>query len=92
MTKAELIALISEQTGIERPLVSAVVESFMINVKESVAVRNESVYLRGFGSFTRKHRAAKTGRIISKNCTIDIPAHDIPYFKPSSDFVDAIEQ
>ncbi len=91
MTKAELIAIISEQTGIDKMQVSAVVESFMTNVKDTVAVKKESIFLRGFGSFTQKHRAAKTGRIISKNLTIDIPAHDIPYFKPANEFIDAMK-
>lgn len=34
----------------------------------------ENVYLRGFGSFIIKTRASKTGRNISKNTAIQIPA------------------
>lgn len=90
MTKAELIAKIASQTGLEKSQVSVVIESFMLNVKESLVENRENVYLRGFGSFSIKHRAAKTGRNISKNITIDIPAHDIPYFKPANEFVDAM--
>ena len=36
-----------------------------------------TTYLRGFGSFIVKKRAQKTGRNISKNTTIVIPAHYI---------------
>jgi len=51
----------------------------------------KNVYLRGFGSFVVKERAQKTGRNISKNTTIIIPAHNIPSFKPSKTFVDKVK-
>ena len=50
MTKAEIVAQISRQSGIEKTVVMTVVESFMENVKESMVAGNE-VFLRGFGSF-----------------------------------------
>ena len=54
MTKAELIARISEQTGVDKVTALAVVESFMDNVKGSLINSEENVYLRGFGSFIVK--------------------------------------
>jgi DNA-binding protein HU-beta len=54
-------------------------------VKDSLA-HGENVYLRGFGTFQVKERAEKTARNISKNTTIVIPAHNIPFFKPSAEF------
>ena len=53
MTKAEIVAQISRQSGIEKTVVMTVVESFMENVKESMVAGNE-VFLRGFGSFVIK--------------------------------------
>jgi DNA-binding protein HU-beta len=47
--------------------------------------------LRGFGSFIIKTRAEKTGRNISKNTTIKIPAHNIPAFKPAKVFVEGVK-
>ena len=91
MTKAEIISQIANQTGIDKSTISTVVESFMVTVKDSLAKNKENVYLRGFGSFNIKHRAAKTGRNISKNTTIDIPAHDIPCFKPAKVFLEEME-
>lgn len=82
MTKQELVSAAAQQTGVEKATVSAVVEAFMEQVRDSLA-NGENVYLRGFGTFQRKHRAAKTARNISKNTTIVIPAHDVPAFKPS---------
>jgi DNA-binding protein HU-beta len=62
----------------------------MNNIKASMA-EGKNVYLRGFGSFVVKERAQKTGRNISKNTTIIIPAHNIPSFKPSKTFVDEVK-
>ena len=38
-----------------------------------------------------KKRAEKTGRNISKNITIKIPAHSIPSFKPAKIFVEDVK-
>ncbi len=85
MTKADIVAKISKNTGLEKAEVLTVVEGFMNAVKESLAA-GEPVYLRGFGSFIVKHRADKTARDITKKVTMVIPAHDIPAFKPSDAF------
>jgi DNA-binding protein HU-beta len=86
MTKAEIVAEIANKTNLEKLAVQQTIEAFMETVKSSLA-KGESVYLRGFGSFTTKKRAEKTGRNISKNTTIIIPAHFIPAFKPAKTFV-----
>ena len=70
--------------------VQATVETFMEEVKTSLE-SGDNVYLRGFGSFVIKTRAEKTGRNISKNTTIKIPAHNIPAFKPARVFVDGVK-
>ena len=49
-------------------------------------MNGENVYLRGFGSFTLKHRAEKVARNIIRNTTMVVPSHDIPHFKPSKNF------
>lgn len=90
MTKADLVAKISEKLGIEKGDVQATVETFMEEVKTSLE-SGDNVYLRGFGSFIIKARAEKTGRNISKNTTIKIPAHNIPAFKPAKVFVQGVK-
>jgi len=91
MTKAEIVASISEKSGIEKADVLRVVEDLMVEVKSSLNQGN-NVYLRGFGSFIVKQRAEKTGRNISKNTTIKIPAHNIPAFKPAKVFVESVKK
>ncbi|PIE51029.1 MAG: integration host factor subunit beta [Flavobacteriales bacterium] len=90
MTKAELVNTISNKLGTEKLETQKVVEAFMHEVKNSL-YSGENVYLRGFGSFIIKERAAKTGRNISKNIAIEIPAHNIPAFKPSKTFVEKVK-
>jgi len=90
MTKAEIVAEIANKTGIEKVAVQSTVETLMETVKKSM-INGENVYLRGFGSFIIKKRAEKTGRNISKNTTIIIPAHNIPSFKPAKSFVNDVK-
>ncbi len=90
MTKAEIVAEIANKTGIEKVSIQATVEAFMDSIKASLC-KGDNVYLRGFGSFIIKQRAKKTGRNISKNTTIIIPAHKIPSFKPAKTFVTEVK-
>jgi len=91
MTKADIVSEIAKKTGIEKNTVLQTVETFMDEVKVSLA-KGENVYLRGFGSFIVKQRAEKTARNISKNTTIIIPAHNIPAFKPAKTFVNEVKK
>lgn len=91
MTKAEVVSQISEKTGIEKTTVLATVEELMTTVKDNMS-NGENVYLRGFGSFIVKERAEKTGRNISKNTALIIPAHNIPAFKPARSFLERVKK
>jgi len=91
MTKADIVKEIAQKTGIEKTVVMTVVESFMENVKDSM-IKGDEVFLRGFGSFIIKKRAAKVARNISKNTTITIPEHVVPAFKPSKTFLEAVKE
>jgi DNA-binding protein HU-beta len=91
MTKAEIVAEIAAKTGVEKVAVQTTVEAFMETVKGAMQ-KGENVYLRGFGSFIVKKRAQKTGRNISKNTTIVIPAHYIPSFKPAKVFTNEVKK
>ena len=66
MTKADIINEISEQTGVEKAVVSTTIESFFKTMKTNM-IDGNNVYFRGFGSFILQHRKAKIGRNITKN-------------------------
>ena len=92
MTKADIINEIALSTGLQKKDVAVVVESLMGTIKDSLLNKKENVYLRGFGSFIIKHRAAKTARNILKNTTMTIDAHDVPSFKPAKSFAEKMKQ
>lgn len=50
MTKADIVARIAQQTGVEKAVAMTVVEAFMETVKDSM-VAGDEVFLRGFGSY-----------------------------------------
>jgi DNA-binding protein HU-beta len=89
MTKADIIKDIALKIGQDNKDVSAIVESFLIVMKDSMAEGND-VFIRGFGSFINKKRAKKIARNITKNTSIVIPEHYIPLFKPSPVFKEMI--
>ena len=90
MTKAEIIEQIVARTGIQKPTVTETVEELMTTMKNAM-VNGENIYLRGFGTFLLKKRAAKTGRNISKGTSVKIPARYIPAFKPCSEFAGLVK-
>jgi len=90
MRKADLVAAISEKTGVPKVDVLVSLESFFKEVKNTLA-SGENVYVRGFGSFIIKKRAKKIGRHIKNNVAIEIPEHFIPAFKPAKIFVEQVK-
>jgi len=85
MTKAEIVNKIAKNSGLDKAAVLTIVDELMESIKGSLA-SGESVFLRGFGSFILKERAAKTARNITANTTLIVPAHNIPFFKVSKEF------
>ena len=90
MRKADLINKISDKTGIPKEDVLVTLETMFKEIKHSLS-HGENIYIRGFGSFIIKKRAAKIGRNIKKNIAVAIPEHFIPAFKPAKEFVQEIK-
>ena len=90
MRKADIVGTIAEKTGIPKVDILVALETFFKEIKISL-VEGEPVYVRGFGSFILKKRAAKIGRNIKKNVAVEIPEHFIPAFKPAKEFVQAVK-
>ncbi|MEO7446145.1 MAG: HU family DNA-binding protein [Ferruginibacter sp.] len=90
MRKADLINKISDKTGIPKVDVLVTLETMFKEIKTTLS-NGENLYVRGFGSFIIKKRAAKIGRNIKKNIAVSIPEHFIPAFKPAKEFVQEIK-
>ena len=91
MRKSDLINNISDKTGIPKVDVLVTVETLIKEIKGNIS-KGENIYIRGFGSFITKKRAAKIGRNIKKNVAVHIPEHYIQAFKPSKEFVNEVKQ
>src|SRR6202007_3430030 len=91
MRKSDLINNISDKTGIPKVDVLVALETMLKEIKENLS-KGENIYIRGFGSFITKKRAAKIGRNIKKNIAVHIPEHYIPAFKPAKEFVAEVKK
>lgn len=91
MRKSDLIHQISGKTGIPKVDVIVTLETLFQEIRESLT-QGENIYIRGFGSFIVKKRAAKIGRNIKRNTAVHIPAHYVPAFKPAKEFVDEVKK
>jgi DNA-binding protein HU-beta len=89
MRKNEIINQIANATGVPKVDVIVVVETFFQEVKRNLS-QGENIYIRGFGSYVVKKRAAKVGRNIKNNTAVHIPEHFIPAFRPSREFTEQL--
>jgi|TARA_Y100000994_G_scaffold202080_1_gene172913 DNA-binding protein HU-beta len=96
MIKADLVTQMSLKTGVEKKVIHSILETFMDTVKTSLE-KGENVYLREFGTFAVKKKAAKKARNIVRHnggyitTTITVPAHVVPSFKPAKKFINRVK-
>ena len=85
MTKADLVKIISENTGIIRKDVAVVVDALLQSIKDSLAQGNH-IEIRGFGTFKLKTRKPRVGRNPKTDEKVPVPARTVPTFKFSREF------
>lgn len=90
MTKDDLIREIAARTGFNKAQIKIIIETFLQLIKESI-LEGMSVQVRGFGSFFRKKKASKKARNLAKGTVIEIPACEVPAYKPSKEFVNSVK-
>jgi DNA-binding protein HU-beta len=83
MTKAELTEAIVKNTGLDKTVVSKVVDSLLRQATRTLK-NGDNIYLRGFGTFAIKTRKAKKARHITANKEILLPARKVVAFKPAN--------
>jgi DNA-binding protein HU-beta len=90
MRKADIVSIIADKTGLPKVDVLICMETLFTEIKDQLT-QGENIYIRGFGSFITKKRAAKVGRIVKRNIAVNIPEHYIPSFKPVKEFVNDVK-
>jgi len=89
MTKEELVAKAAQDAGVSKTQAANVLKS-ILNSIESTLAKGDKVSLVGFGTFSVVKRAARTGRNPATGQTIQIPAANVPKFKPGKKLKDAV--
>lgn len=89
MNKSELIARIAEQAGINKTQATAALQAVETGVIDTLASGGK-VELKGFGTFSIKERAERTGRNPQTGEPIQIAASKTPTFKAGKAFKDAV--
>ncbi|RVQ67052.1 integration host factor subunit beta [Croceicoccus ponticola] len=90
MIRSELIQALAEENPELRPEeVESVVTCFFDAIAERLA-NGGRVELRGFGAFSTRERAARTGRNPRTGTTVEVPGKRVPYFKAGKDMRDRL--
>lgn len=85
MNKAQLIERVAELTAMTKQQSESFLDATLEVIREAVSSGDE-VKLVGFGSFSRAHRKARSGRNPKTGDAVQIPSSRVPRFKPGKDF------
>lgn len=89
MNKGDLIDVVADDAGLSKADASRAVES-VISAITTALKSGAQVSLVGFGTFTVKKRAARTGRNPRTGETIEIRASKVPGFRAGKALKDAV--
>ena len=89
MNKADLVRHVAGETGMSRAAAGAAVNAVLSGISGSLA-RGEPVGLPGFGTFSARHRPARTARNPRTGETIPVAASTTAAFKPGRLLKDAV--
>ena len=90
MNKAQLIDNVAAQADISKAAAGRAIDAMIESISESLA-KDESVTLVGFGTFSVRERAARTGRNPQTGAVIQIAASKLPAFKAGKLLKDALK-
>jgi DNA-binding protein HU-beta len=90
VNKSELIDAIATKSDISKAAAGRALEALTEAVTEALN-NGESVALIGFGTFSVKARAARTGRNPQTGAAIEISAANVPGFKAGKALKDAVK-
>lgn len=89
MNKTDLIDAIAAKADISKKDAEVALKATIESIEEALK-NNEKVVLVGFGTFSVKERAARTGRNPSTGKTIKIAASKAPAFKAGKALKDKV--
>lgn len=91
LNKSQLIEKIASGADISKASAGRALDSF-IDAVSGALQEDDQVALVGFGTFSVRERAARTGRNPQSGETIEIAAAKIPAFKPGKALKEAVNK
>jgi integration host factor subunit beta len=89
LTKADLIAEVERATALKRSDSETIVETIFDSIIGALQ-KGGKIEIRGFGSFRTRDRRGRIGRNPKTGAKVDVPAKKIPFFKPSKELKDFV--
>ena len=89
MNKAELVDVVAESADLSKAAAGRAVDAVFDSIAKALAA-GDTVSVVGFGNFTVRQRAARTGRNPQTGATIQIAASALPAFKPGKALKEAV--
>ena len=89
LTKADLIAEVERITELKRTDSEVIVETIFENIIQALQ-KGDKIEIRGFGSFRTRDRRGRVGRNPKTGAKVDVPPKKIPFFKPSKELKDYV--
>jgi integration host factor beta subunit len=89
MKKSDLVDAISGKAGLPKGQVQQMVDDVFDLIADGLA-KGEKIDLRGFGTFSVRDSAARTGRNPQTGEAINIPARRVPAFKPGKELKEKV--
>ncbi len=91
MTKADLIEEVSKVVELTRKESEVIVETIFDSIVKSLR-SGDKIEIRGFGSFRTRERQGRIGRNPKTGARVEVPPKRIPYFKPSKELKDLVNE
>lgn len=91
MNKAQLIDAVAVAADLPKTVASKALDAVLDCISKSLA-DGDLVALMGFGTFSVKERAARTGRNPKTGAEIHIKAAKVPAFKAGKALKDAVDE
>src|ERR1700716_697117 len=89
MTKADLVEEVSRVAELTRKDSEVVVETIFGSVVRPLRA-GDKIEIRSFGSFRTRQRKSRVGRNPKTGARVEVPAKKIPFFKPSKELKDLV--
>jgi integration host factor subunit beta len=91
VTKADLIEEVSRVVEMTRKDSEVIVEAIFDSIVRALRA-GDKIEIRGYGSFRTRQRQPRVGRNPKTGTRVEVPSKRIPYFKPSKELKDLVNQ